>query len=342
MYLYVQNYLTSFYPTRHFNQTPLSFYKNREVDFYENDNFFQNAQSISLNEQQYRAFHWKPGSSALDVDWVRFTPTSNIAVKFQTIPVSGEFQPDTRITLFASDGTTQLFQNDNANGSTLFSEITTGTLSAFTDYYLRIENLSGYPSDGSKGQYKLDVAEPNFPVLNVSIIGPDYPLACDRGEWTASVSGGTGTYTYQWNVTENGVITSGGTSNFFAMYNDETYTRIFTLELTVTSGSQQQTVSKTISFQGCNSGSLYVVYPNPASESFSISPSEENKKLTSFKNLPEYGVKIYAESSSKVLWEGQSSSKETKVDSKKLANGKYLIQINEDKRSITKHVLIAH
>ena len=57
MYVFAQNYLTSFYPTRHFNQNPVSFYKNREVDFYENDNFFQNAQSISLNEQQYRAFH---------------------------------------------------------------------------------------------------------------------------------------------------------------------------------------------------------------------------------------------------------------------------------------------
>ena len=49
-----------------------------------------------------------------------------------------------------------------------------------------------------------------------------------------------------------------------------------------------------------------------------------------------------SESSSKILWEGKSQNKETQIDSKKLANGKYLIQINEGKRSISKHVLIAH
>ncbi|WP_221390014.1 M12 family metallo-peptidase [Dyadobacter sp. NIV53] len=342
MYTFAQSYMTSFYPTRHYNQKPVSFYKNADVDFWENDNFFQNAQSILLNQQQYRAFHWKPGSTALDVDWVLFRPTSNIAVKFQTSAVTGKPQPNTRITLFADNGTTQLFQNDNTSSSTVFSAITTGVLTANVNYRLRIENLSAYPNNESKGHYNLDVSQPGIPVLNADITGPGFPLACERGEWFASATGGTGTYTYQWSIIENSVTVQVGIGSSFAMYNDETYNRNFSLQLVVTSGSQQKTVFKSISFAGCNSGALFVVSPNPASENIIVIPSEENKQLTSFQNANEFDASLYKESNSKMIWQGKSNNKEIKIDSRSLINGSYLININDGRRLIKKHVLIVH
>lgn len=342
MYIYTQNYLTSFWPTRHYNQTANSFYKNADVDIYENDNYFQNARPILLNQQQYRAFHWKPGSNQLDVDWVLFRPTTNMSVTFRTRAVTGKPQPNTRITLFADNGTTQLFQNDNINGSTVFSEIITTTLTANTNYRLRIENLSTYPTNESKGHYYLDIFQTGVPILNASISGPAYPGACARGEWFVSATGGSGSYSYQWSIIENGNTIASGPGSSIAMYNDDPFTRFLTVQVKVTSGSQQKTETIGVSFAGCNSSALFVVSPNPASDQFTISPSSEYKALSAFNENEEFEVSIFKETSGELLGKKKSLKKELKVDSKAFNNGRYLINILDGKRIISKHIIIAH
>lgn len=342
MYLYVQNYLTSFWPTRHFNQTANSFYKNADVDTYENDNYFQNARTIPLNDQQYHAFHWKPGSNQMDVDWVVFRPTSNMSVTFRTRAVTGKPQPNTRITLFADNGTTQLFQNDNINGSTVFSEIVTTTLTANTNYRLRVENLSTHGTNESKGHYYLDVFQTGVPILNASISGPAFPGACARGEWFVSATGGTGSYSYEWSIIENGNVIASGPGTSIAMYNDDPFTRFLTVQVQVTSGSQQRTETYAVNFAGCNSSALFVVSPNPASDEFTIAPSPEYKSLSAFKESEEFDVAILSESSAKVVAKAKSSRKEARITSKTLPSGRYLINITDGRRIISKHVVISH
>jgi hypothetical protein len=164
-----------------------TFKKNEDVDFYENDNFYQpnvfnnNAQNqniFNLNTKQYHTFHhnFNP-TTACDVDWVYFQNNTSTAKPYviQTQEVTGKPKPDTKITLFAinGDGTlgAQIATNDDISGTNLFSKLTTSNLAAFGRFALRIENkVTNVNDTRSKGHYFLCI-DACFDKTNVAIIG---------------------------------------------------------------------------------------------------------------------------------------------------------------------------
>jgi hypothetical protein len=122
------------------------------VDRYENDNFWQQANTIVYDESQLHAFHAQPGNTTPDVDWVRFVATSASPLVIRTSAVGAAAQPNTRLTLFAGDGVTVLAVNDDLSASDTFSRITT-TLTPGATYFVRAENLSPSGTPGFTGQY---------------------------------------------------------------------------------------------------------------------------------------------------------------------------------------------
>lgn len=104
------------------NKANTVFKYNADVDFYENDNFYQrNPFAFGSNcniyipnsTKQYHAFHLVQtisypinSTTACDVDWVYFQNNTSTAKPYviQTQEVTGKPKPDTKITLFAING----------------------------------------------------------------------------------------------------------------------------------------------------------------------------------------------------------------------------------------------
>lgn len=134
-----------------------SFYRNEDVDNFENDNFFQNANNINLNAPQSHSFHLVPDQNSnytgCDVDWVRFIPTCSGSFTVQTSAITGRTNANTRLTLFDA-AQNQLAQNDDISPSNQFSSITLNLVAGQT-YFIRVDNMSANVT----GYYNLNVSE---------------------------------------------------------------------------------------------------------------------------------------------------------------------------------------
>jgi hypothetical protein len=210
-----------------------SFYLNEDVDVFENDNFFQNASIINLNSIQLRSFHLVPDQnsnfSGCDVDWVNFTAPCNGVYTFETSPVSGKPEADTRITLF-NNGLTQLAQNDNSLPGYVFSRVNI-TLVAGETYRVRINNMMV----NTFGWYNLIIKPAH------TLTGPDF--ICNSG--TYSLNNLSGSSSLTWLLSPSGILTpnSGTTSpiNLTKLQNGTT-----TLTATINFCGQNYSLSKTI------------------------------------------------------------------------------------------------
>jgi hypothetical protein len=183
-------------------------------DTFEPNEAQATARPMALNTSEYLTFHWQYFRSnpfgadqyqACDVDWISFNLVSPSVMVIKTTAVSGRPQPNTRLTVFNATGA-QVAQNDNANGSTVFSLITTGSLAA-GQYFVRVENLSAYPSAESRGHYNLGIYQ-CFDQENVSVTATqNCPTA------TVRVNNPPAGASYNWVLSAGLVVSSGqGTS----------------------------------------------------------------------------------------------------------------------------------
>ncbi len=99
-------------------------------DVYEPDNTYTQARAIAVGSQQTRTIY-----PVGDEDWIEFTLSEPANVTIETSGLSG----DTRMWLYASDGTTQIAYNDDG-GTGYFSLITAEGLEVGT-YYIRIDEF---------------------------------------------------------------------------------------------------------------------------------------------------------------------------------------------------------
>lgn len=169
----------------HYIRKATNYFKyNEDVDFYENDNFYQtnpfvsnsNCNIANINSKQYHAFHHSNGS-ACDIDWVYFQNSTSTAKPYviQTQEVTGKPKPDTKITLYSinTDGTlgAQLATNDDISGTNLFSKITSSNLAASGRFAVKIENKVTNVADiRSKGHYYLRI-DACYDKTDVAIVG---------------------------------------------------------------------------------------------------------------------------------------------------------------------------
>ena len=314
---------------------------NTVFDTFEPNETQQTARVMNVGQSEELTFHWQYNNSnysSCDVDWIRFTPSSAALIRITTYIAGAYDRPNTRLTLFDNAGN-QIAQNDDANG-TQFSQIDISNLTPGSEYFVRIENLSGYPSDESHGRYTFSIAAPQPPAIVVAINGPTYVGACERGEWTASVSGGTGTYTYEWFV--NSAFVS--PSNFYARYNDNTFTEIFTLEVRVSDGVNQVSDYKSVYFDGCPSGSrTFLVYPNPATDQVNVEfrDNADRAKGTSAAKAENFEVSLFNERTQQMANAKTAvGSNIVRIDVKNLAPGTYFLHIFYNETVIKKQIVI--
>ena len=99
---------------------------------------------ISQSHSFHQEIHWPTATqnpiTQCDVDWVKYTPLCGGTQEVRTFGMPNKAQANTRLTLFAANGTTQLAQNDDISSTNKFSSITYN-FNAFQDYYIRIENM---------------------------------------------------------------------------------------------------------------------------------------------------------------------------------------------------------
>lgn len=141
-----------------------------EFDIYEPNNYMPNAAPVSLSQTIYGTFHWEPSDNgyenmnACDIDWYTFTLHSQQPVSIFTEAISGEYIPNTFISLFDANGTF-IQSNDNGTDGKL-SEIDNITLNA-GQYFVQVDETSAYPDNATRGHYHFTVTTP------YEIIGPD-------------------------------------------------------------------------------------------------------------------------------------------------------------------------
>lgn len=328
-------------------------YKNQNVvfDHFEPNQTQQTARDMPVGQTELLTFHWQydgrngqvgaENYSSCDVDWVRFSSTSTLPIRISTYIGGSSAQPNTRLTLFDSGGN-QIAQNDDANG-TLFSQIDISNLTPGVQYFVRVENLSPYPSAESHGYYTLSIQAPQPSPLTVTIDGPTYVSACERGEWNVTTSGGAGNYSYEFYV-NSVLISSGslssGTSNLYAHYNDNTFTEFLSLEVFINDGSNSTSASKSVNFQGCPSGSrTFLVYPNPASDQLNVEFRDNSNKAV--KDAEDFEVQLFDESGQKKTeTKLMSNNNKVKVDVKNSKKGVYFLHIFHKGTIIKKQVEI--
>lgn len=177
----------------------------------------------------------------------------------------------------------------------------------------------------------------NYPPLTASITGPTYVYPCERGEWRANVSGGAGTYTYEWYV--NNSLAS--TYNFYAHYNDNTYTEYLSITLIVKSGGQQATNGIYFTFEGCPStqGTAYQVYPNPTESELNVVANDEQTDGLVTEEKENFDILLYNEFS-QVVKESKSKNGAVKVDVKDLPAGIYYLHIKDTKGLTRKKISV--
>lgn len=138
-------------------------------DEYEPDNTPNMARPILLGQIQERNFHQQFNLSQwtmCDVDWVSYTANCSGTYALQTsYQPGGTILPDTRLTLFAANGTTQLAQNDDKSATDKFS-LMSYPFVAGTTYLIRIENLNPVMVSYNNFYYNLSIG-------GASVLGAD-------------------------------------------------------------------------------------------------------------------------------------------------------------------------
>lgn len=334
MYYFIQNYQTE---VGKFNvQNEQAFYNNSDIDDFENDNFRETAAQHPIGSSYYHTFHHVPyNNGSCDIDWARFTANSSL-IRIAT-SAFGQPQPNTRLTLFDNAGN-QITQNDDANG-TVFSQIDISTLTPGAEYFVRVENLSPYPSDEAFGQYILSITNPSPPALSVIINGSSFIGACERGEWTATATGGTGNYNFEWYINSSLV----GNGNLYARYNDNTFTENFTLEVRVNDGSSQVSDFKQVYFEGCPSGSrTFLVYPNPASDQFNVEFRDNSSKTAETTTAKSEGfeLKLFDGGNQEIAYKRATNNEKVNINVKSFPKGTYFLHIFYNEAVIKKQIVI--
>lgn len=115
-------------------------------------------------------------------------------------------------------------------------------------------NALSWGSATQFGAGKLDAFATLSP-FTVTISGPSFVTTAGNYTWTANPSGGSGGYTYRWDVSYDGqsYYDTGGRSQSYSLYMS-TDNHLW-LKVTVTSGSRQKTAVKEVigSSSGCGS-----------------------------------------------------------------------------------------
>lgn len=179
-------------------------------DDYEMDNFAVTARPILINEVQERNFHQQynedlnsnPVWTNCDVDWLRFTPTCGGTFDIETFYFAGTISPDTRLTLFADDGVTQLAQNDDISATNKFSKITYA-FTAATTYRIRVENLNPVLVDYNNSYYKISIGGARITGVNEF---------CGSSTFTLDVPTGA-TVTWSISPSPNNIVNSSVSGN---------------------------------------------------------------------------------------------------------------------------------
>ncbi len=121
-----------------------------EYDEYETDNDINTARLIQYGEVQERNFNQQYTSEDIagnaiwtncDIDWIKYTAPCSGPFFIETSAMPGRVNADTKVTLFNATGTTQLAQNDNISGTSLFSKLSYNFVSG-TTYLIRVENMN--------------------------------------------------------------------------------------------------------------------------------------------------------------------------------------------------------
>lgn len=228
-----------------------SFYQNDDVDDFENDNFFQNANPISLYTSQIHSFHLVPDQNSAytgcDVDWVSFTPSCGGTLSVFTSKVIGKPLANTRVTLF-NQALVQLAQNDDISPTNKFSKISYN-FTAGTTYLIRIENMA----PNSVGYYNITVGDNSIIGSDVLCISSTYSFAdLPTGatvQWTSSPTGSVSFNPSNTRVTTASKISSGNVL----------------ITATISCNGVNYPVSKSIRVGGYGSGDYPVFGPSNAS-----------------------------------------------------------------------------
>ncbi len=130
---------------------PVTFYENKGLDVYENDNYFQNAKFYDIlhPRRQHRTFHSviNPVSNQpqfCDTDWVRFKIESSRRVIIRTSEVPGKPKPNTILSLFGTadisvvPAVISVVIHTDDNPSSNFSKL--DVILPAGDYLVRVQN----------------------------------------------------------------------------------------------------------------------------------------------------------------------------------------------------------
>ncbi len=218
-----------------------SFYLNDNVDNFENDNFFQNAGNIGLNEIQLRSLHLVPDQnsnySGCDIDWINFIAPCTGTFSFETYAVTGRTTVDTRITVF-NNNLQQIAENDNISGSNNYSRVSL-TLTGGELYRVRINNMS----TSNAGFYNLIVG------ANLQISGPD--LLCGSSQTYSIASPGT---SVTWTSSNMNIATINPSTGLATPVQGASGTVTFTASVTICGQTFTQTKQVTVAQSGFVTG----------------------------------------------------------------------------------------
>jgi hypothetical protein len=129
-----------------------------DFDVFEPNNHARSGTILQNGDVQCHTFHWTPLNASefrpCDVDWFRFGLANPGMVSVKTSEVLYQPQPDTYLELFDAN-MSLIASNDSLNGSD-FAWIRHLNLAA-GNYFVRVTNLSSYPSDASRGHYTISL-----------------------------------------------------------------------------------------------------------------------------------------------------------------------------------------
>lgn len=136
----------------------------------------------------------------------------------------------------------------------------------------------------------------------------------------------------------NNILAS--TNNFYARYNDNTYTEYLDLTLIVKSGGQQATNSLFVTFGGCPyQSAAYQVYPNPTESELNVVANDEQPDGLATETKEVFDVLLYNEYS-QVVKESKSKNGATKLDVRDLPAGIYYLHIKDTKGLTRKKISV--
>jgi|ERR1035437_3288288 hypothetical protein len=123
-------------------------------DAYEDDDTYLNAKTITVNGAvQHHTFH-----DYCDQDYIKFSAVAGTSYTIQTLNLNVAAHVDTVITLYSTDGTTYISENDDYNSPNLESKLTWIAPSTGV-YYVLVKNYTcgGY---GANFTYDIEVTTP--------------------------------------------------------------------------------------------------------------------------------------------------------------------------------------